>query len=165
MDTLNFNDSDISSLDDMPIMNNNKSIFNTFKEFISNKRNVMYLTTIIIILAIGYFSYDYYNKNYLNKEEEVKETMDEETEELVHEGRQEIQQVKFEVSHLEPPEQENNELDDSMFQDIQIEHMEPNISDYEPDTIKAHNLTALEMNNIMQQLDQSNYNVQMPMYN
>lgn len=164
MDTLNFNDSDISSLDDMPIMNNNKSIFNTFKEFISNKRNVMYLTTIIIILAIGYFSYDYYNKNYLNKEE-VKETMDEETEELVHEGRQEIQQVKFEVSHQEPPEQENNELDDSMFQDIQIEHMESNISDYEPDTIKAHNLTALEMNNIMQQLDQSNYNVQMPMYN
>jgi len=163
MDTLNFNDSDISSLDEMPIMNNNKSILNTFKEFITNKRNVMYLTTIIIILAIGYFSYDYYNKNYLNKEE-VKETMDEETEELVHEGRQEKQQVKFEVSHQEQ-EQKNNELDDSMFQDIQIEHMEPNISDYEPDMIKAHNLTALEMNNIMQQLDQSNNNVQMPMYN
>lgn len=164
MDTLNFNDSDVSSLDEMPIMNNNKSMLDTFKEFISNKRNVMYLTAIVIILAVGYFSYDYYNKNYLNKEQ-VKETMDEETEELVHEGRQEIKQVKFEVSHLEPPEQENNELGSEMFQDIQIEHMEPNISDYEPDTIKAHNLTTLEMNNIMQQLDQSNYGVQMPMYN
>jgi hypothetical protein len=148
----------------MPIMNNNKSMLDTFKEFISNKRNVMYLTSIILILAIGYFSYDYYNKNYLNKEEVVKETMNEETEELIHEGRQEIKQVHFQEP-IQEQEPENNELGSEMFQDIQIEHMEPNISDYEPDMIKAHNLTTLEMNNIIQQLDQSNYGVQMPMYN
>lgn len=159
MDTFNYDTQ--TSLDDMDIMQqNNNSISNSIKEFISNKRNVMYLTAIIIVIAAGYLSYDYYKKNYLNKteKENVIENMDSE---LIHEGRVQVQQPVFE---LEQKKQKDNEPDSEMFQDINIEHMEPSISDYEPNITKDHNLSNLEINNIIQQLDQSNM-VSMPMYN